>query len=587
MDNTTQEQNFRLTRKTRKQKRKEHSLFSHLSFSSGNKKTQKRKESPIIKLKGFVLFVCIIFFCVLGSLYMIEKTDALGLNNRPLASSFHTLERGRLSLSWERLPYPCYYRVDTYSKTTGKVEGEPEYHLLTSAVTFKNSYEVPTGAIPMYYRVTAYGLFGQLTQASDPIENPDYPSPARPVPITEYTEDTPASTMPFLIWHAVPSAVCYELELLSASPQTEGGTSLDPVHHLFSTRQIYTNGYQADLRPYASQKNIYWRVRALGLHLNPIGTWSKAMPIVVDPGAPVPDAPLINDFDQMPNFRMPDYPVYAWIPLHNVVRYEVELLTQPPAKENDTTPTENRVWARTVNNAVTAYDEYSRHYAGDYYWRVRAVDAEGKTIGHYSRPAHFIMPDDGPRVKTAIFGDSITHGGGAVSYPPASLEYSYGTYLDFPVVNIGKSGDTSKMSLERFQQDVLPHHPENLIILTGSNSLRDPGISADDVIHDLSCISQLCEQNDIRPIFLTLMPINPGNILFAFHTPTDPEWHNKMTKINGFIKVQKYHIDLEPYFYDASHTVLDTRLSIDGLHPDIYGKMLMGEIINMHKDLLR
>ena len=31
---------------------------------------------------------------------------------------------------------------------------------------------------------------------------------------------------------------------------------------------------------------------------------------------------------------------------------------------------------------------------------------------------------------------------------------------------------------------------------------------------------------------------------------------------------------------------LDPGLSIDGLHPDILGKMLMGEIINAHKDVL-
>jgi hypothetical protein len=32
---------------------------------------------------------------------------------------------------------------------------------------------------------------------------------------------------------------------------------------------------------------------------------------------------------------------------------------------------------------------------------------------------------------------------------------------------------------------------------------------------------------------------------------------------------------------------MDTGFAIDGLHPDIRGKMLMGEIINMHEKLLR
>ena len=83
------------------------------------------------------------------------------------------------------------------------------------------------------------------------------------------------------------------------------------------------------------------------------------------------------------------------------------------------------------------------------------------------------------------------------------------------------------------------------------------------------------------------MPIHPQNIKFAFHTDTDPKWHAKMDHINAYIKAQPYFIDLEPYFYDKTHTVLDPALSIDGLHPDIRGKQLMGEIINLHQDELK
>ena len=140
------------------------------------------------------------------------------------------------------------------------------------------------------------------------------------------------------------------------------------------------------------------------------------------------------------------------------------------------------------------------------------------------------------------------------------------------------------MTLERFSRDVLPFKPKNLIIATGANSLRATNISAEDIISDLREIGNLCTKNNIRPIYLTLMPINPANISYAFHTPTDPEWHDKLNQVNAFIKRQNYFIDLEPYFYDAYGT-MDVQFSVDGLHPDLRGKMLMGEIINQHKDL--
>ena len=95
----------------------------------------------------------------------------------------------------------------------------------------------------------------------------------------------------------------------------------------------------------------------------------------------------------------------------------------------------------------------------------------------------------------------------------------------------------------------------------------------------------MCELNGIRPIFLTLMPINPTNINSVFGTPTDPNWRGKLETINAYIRQQKYFIDLEPHFYDANKMQLDDRLSVDGLHPDIKGKMMMAELINQHKNL--
>lgn len=537
-------------------------------------------------MKKFLLFVFVLFSFTVCVAFLAEKTDLLGLQNMTLETSFDEQE-GHLTLSWDPLPYPCFYKVETYARTTGRLEDEPDCRLLDSGYTATTSFNVPPSSIPVFYRITAYGMFGPLTSPSQPIENPIYSkNPLSPTAISHYTEDTPASLAPFLIWHSIPNAVCYEVELLAGRPEQEGGISLSSQNHLESTKQIFTNGWQADLKKYASRKFIYWRVRALDIHHNPIGEFSKAEPLYIDASLPQPNQPLPNDFNGMPRFQMPVYPVYQWIPLHNINRYEVELLIHPPAAENGTQPDSDRVWSRIVDSATACYDEYPRPYAGDYYWRVRAVDKQGKPISKWSDTAHFTMPQQPERVTAAVLGDSITHGGGAVSNSPAALEYSYITYLDFPCLNLGRSGDTSAMTLQRFDQDVLPFHPVNLLILTGTNSLRAPDISAEMVIRDLKAIREKCAENDIRPIFLTLMPVNPDNIQFAFHTPTDPAWRQKLFAINGWIRQQDYFIDLEPCFYAPSHDRMDPVFSVDGLHPDVYGKMLMGEIINQNQYLL-
>ena len=449
-------------------------------------------------MRHYFFFTGIILLVVLGCIFCIERMDLLNLKQIDVTAHVQETD-GNATLVWERLPYPCYYRVDTYLKTTGMVSDEPIYEHVKTEFTTAPSYSITSAPIPFYYRITAYGIFGAVTAPSSPIPTPYFMAKS-PIPIYHYTKDHPASLNPFLVWHSIPNAVLYEVELLLAPPSKEGGTELSPTNHLMSTRNIFTNGWQADLRAYSSYEKLYWRVRALGLQNEPIGEFSAAEPLYLDKYAELPSSPIPNTYDQMMNFHQPIYPVYQWIPLNGVTHYEVELLTDPPAQEHGTLPDPNRAWAQTIADTNAIYDEYARPYSGKYYWRVRGMDAHGNTVGTWSDLASFTV--DAPpenRLYAAALGDSITHGGGAISNSPAFLEYSYTTYLTFACLNLGRSGDTAHTTLERFEQDVLPLHPANLLILTGSNSLRATGITAQDIIDDLDELQKKCLAHDIRP----------------------------------------------------------------------------------------
>ena len=537
-------------------------------------------------MKHYFFFTGIIFLAVLGCIFSIERMDLLNLRQIDVTAQVQETD-GNATLLWERLPYPCYYRVDTYLKTTGTVSDESIYEHVKTEFTTSPSCPISSAPIPFYYRITAYGMFGAVTAPSSPIPTPYFMAKS-PISIYHYTKEHPASLKPFLVWHSIPNAVLYEVEILSAPPSKESGTELSPTNHLMSTRNIFTNGWQADLRAYSSYEKLYWRVRALGLEHEPIGEFSIAEPLYLDKSAEFPNRPIPNTYDQVMNFHQPIYPVYQWIPLNGVTHYEVELLTDPPAQEHGILPDPNRAWAQMITATNAIYDEYARPYAGKYYWRVRGLDTQGNTVGTWSDLASFTV--DAPpknRLYAAALGDSITHGGGAISSSPAFLEYSYTTYLPFTCLNLGRSGDTAHTTLERFEQDVLPLHPENLLILTGSNSLRATGITAQDIIDDLDELQKKCLAHDIRPIFLTLLPLNPERISLAFHSETDLSWKWKLTAVNMWIRSQDFCIDIEPYFYDVQKQILDPRLSTDGLHPDIDGKRMMAEIINQHRDVFQ
>ena len=158
-------------------------------------------------MKHYFFFTAIIFLAVLGCIFLIEKTDLLGLRKIDIAAEVREVN-DTSTLVWERLPYPCYYRIDTYIKTTGTITGESIYEHVKTEFTTTPSCPISSAPIPFYYRITAYGMFGAVTAPSTAIAAPYFMAKS-PISISHYTEDHPASLMPFLLWHSMPNAVLY------------------------------------------------------------------------------------------------------------------------------------------------------------------------------------------------------------------------------------------------------------------------------------------------------------------------------------------------------------------------------------------
>ncbi|WP_425057749.1 hypothetical protein SCACP_22860 [Sporomusa carbonis] len=530
--------------------------------------------------------IIIIVLLTLMISYILEISEAVGLSSyKPnLEIRYSTNE---YVLSWPRLPYLAYYKVEALSAPPpdDRYEADDSQRIV-SYRTWKNRLTIDENfPFHTYWRVSAQTLFHKplgkysdhisLTEASgrtaDTFEN------VKPTPTSFYPNNAPASIRPMLTWTVVPGAVYYELEFLTMPPENPNDI-YQSKSQVSLTREVYTNGYNADLSWYEGN-HIYWRVRALDKKGNPLGVFSDAAEIFIDRDIIPVTKPLVNVNLKSNTLPMPLYPVYAWIPVFGAISYEVELTDNPPENPNGIEPSRHRIWSKTVTGLNDCYDDQPRIIPGKYYWRVRGIDADGNPVGGYSDAAEFTV-DLARGQYAATFGDSITHGGGAISYSPADASYSYQTYLRFPAVNLGKSGDTTEAMLARFDHDVLPFKPKYLIILGGTNSLRG-GVPADQVITELAAIRDKCLTNGIRPIFLTLPPINPAAIDEVFKEETVSNWREEFDAVNNFIRQQRYFIDLEPFFVDSNRELPDD-FAIDGLHPDIEAKKLMAQIINAH-----
>lgn len=528
----------------------------------------------------------LLFFFLTLFVYLFEISDILGFNNyKPHLSITHA--SNEYVLTWNRVPYFTYYEIEVLNKppehdrqTTPSTQRIVRYRTLQNHARIDQHYPFQT-----YWRVSAHSLFrhplGAYSNHINLAQITGVPpldfSAVKPQSLTTFSIQDPATLHPVLRWTEVPGAVYYEFELLNTQPENPNGIT-PSRHQLFLTREVFTSGFNIDLTNLPGNQ-LFWRARALDYDGNPIGVFSDATEIIVDRSQNPLVKPTLNVNLNQPDVAPLLYPVYAWIPVPNAISYEVELLNELPEIPNNTKPSAHRIWSKEVVNADDCYDEEPRNIPGTYYWRVRGLDRDGKPVGVYSDVGEFVV-DLSKKIDVATFGDSITHGGGAVSYSPCDWAYDYQTYLNFATVNLGKSGDTSETMLERLERDVLPYKPKMLIIMGGTNSLRG-GVPAIQVIKELTMIRDKCLFYGIRPIFLTLPPINPTAIDKVFNEETVPNWREQFDQVNSFIRQQRYCIDLEPFFSDSNGELPD-HFAVDGLHYDIEGKKLMAQIININ-----
>ena len=339
-----------------------------------------------------------------------------------------------------------------------------------------------------------------------------------------------------------------------------------------------TTAYMSDmLLPESGQfkdlQELYWQERPLDFDGYPIGAESGPRPLESSVTPVSKNAPLPRPDRSGERGGALLYPVYSYIGNPGASSYEIEVLSAYPENTEGTAHSMYRIGGGDFLY-TDFYDDTPRF--GTWYWRVRGKDEEGNPVGQWSLPQKRQFSTEGYTI--GLFGDSITHGGGRMSYGPNDLEYNYGHYLDFDTINLGDSGNTSHDMVERFDRDVLPFHLKYLLILGGSNSLRG-GVPAEEVIRDLQEIQQKCRDHNIVPILLTLPPINPSSIDKVFHEPTAEGWEEAFRKVNAFIRTQP-HIDTAAAFlYD---NLMPEYLALDGLHGDVEAKKRMADMINRH-----
>ena len=364
-----------------------------------------------------------------------------------------------------------------------------------------------------------------------------------------------------LTWQLVPGAVRYQVVLLRDKNDT-------PENVVSVQNYVFTEGLEIDIQKYGERaKDFYWKVCPLTFEGNAMGSFSEPKPIIegeLNPKAPRPT----TEYDKMDYF--PLYPVFSWIPTSNAKHHEVEVVKH--TDEGDV------VIRRLYGGEYDVYEEGGYTTPGDYAWRVRSVTDEGYQTSDWCEPVEFHVTSP---VKVAAFGDSITHGGGAISIPLSFAMYNWETYSPVPVKNLGMSGDTTGDMLYRFDRDVLPFQPKILVVMGGVNDCRG-SVPGWETVMNLAKIRTKCLENNIIPVFVTVTPVNPGMIANRgiLETPRE-DWQVHQEYVNDWIIRQSYHVDVHSVLSDINGH-LDARYTSDGLHPDMEAKQYIGETVGAY-----
>ena len=283
-----------------------------------------------------------------------------------------------------------------------------------------------------------------------------------------------------LSWEPVPGAVSYQVAIMRANKNL-------PENVVSVKRGIFTNGYELDTSVMRTAKDYYWKVCPLDASGKYIKLYSDLQPLVdqeLNPKAPKPT----TEFESMA--YAPLYPVFSWVPAKDGKYYDIRVYREENGKP---------VVIRELSTEGSVYYEDAGYtWPGKYYWQVRSRNESGTHISEWSTPSWFQVSNP---VKVAALGDSITHGGGAVSTPPGYVMYNWETYSQVPIKNLGYSGDTVAAMDARFEADVLPFHPKILVIMGGVNDFRS-GAMAQDIIYYLQQIGNKCRMHVIISVFV-------------------------------------------------------------------------------------
>jgi acyl-CoA thioesterase I len=181
----------------------------------------------------------------------------------------------------------------------------------------------------------------------------------------------------------------------------------------------------------------------------------------------------------------------------------------------------------------------------------------------------------GQRAKAIVcIGDSITRGWPAGQGWPEILQARSG----YNVLNKGINGDPTTDMVTRFKADVVPYHPDYVIICAGTAAFyKLEPLST--IESNIAKMCEMAEQNNIKPIMCKVPPSSLYNVIsLASQVNQLNAWVESYAARHGYSVIDFYSVLNDPAhagYYKPEYSIGD------GVHPNEAGKQAIGYAIDL------
>jgi hypothetical protein len=115
--------NFNILKQNNPRLAKNHNLNYNFSIILAIARAFVKGANFMKNFWKFCLFFACISFFVLFTIFITESADVLKIRDSKISVTFKN-DGENLIMSWTPLPYPCTYKIETFSQTTGILKNE-------------------------------------------------------------------------------------------------------------------------------------------------------------------------------------------------------------------------------------------------------------------------------------------------------------------------------------------------------------------------------------------------------------------------------------------------------------------------------